>query len=82
MSICTRKTRLSSAPSCFPNDRFQGGSYVAVLFVCASVVSYVVFVLQLFFLISPSFGTLGRLCFVQVVFSGYLKLYVLFVFLN
>ena len=60
MSICTRKTRLSSAPSCFPNDRFQGGSYVAVLFVCASVVSYVVFVLQLFVPDLSFFWYLGK----------------------
>ena len=35
-------------------------------FVCASVVSYVAFVFLCLFLMSPSFGASGRLCFVNV----------------
>ena len=48
---------------------FQGGSSIDVL--CASVISYVKFVLSLF-IISPSFGVWGRSHFVIVITKTYL----------
>ena len=53
---------------------FKGSSSVVVL--CASVVSYVAFVLSLLFLISPFFGASGGLCMI-VAFPGYLHIFLL-----
>ena len=50
------------------------GSCIAVLVLCASVVSHVAFIL---FLITPSFDIPGGLCVVIVTFPGYLYLYIL-----
>ena len=63
--------KVVSGPSGFPTNR-PGDSSFAVFFVCASVLSYVAFVLSLF--VPNTFFSLclGILCFVIVAFSRYL----------
>ena len=53
-----------------PHSRSTPRGSSAVVLRCASVVSYVAMFLLLF-LIPPSFGALGSLCFVIVAFPGY-----------
>ena len=65
------KAGLSPHPSSFPTDQR--------LFLCCSSLCIADFMWHLFcpylFLISPSLGALEGLCFVIVVFPGYLHLY-------
>ena len=57
----------------------HGGAFDAVL-LSSCVGGFICGVLfcDLLFLAFPSFGNLGRLCFVTVAFPGYLHLYFLF----
>ena len=70
------KIGLSLCTLCsFSTDRSKAVPLLPSYFVCASMVSNVVFVLLLFFpLLSPCFGASGRLCFVTVALPGYLHL--------
>ena len=52
-------------------------SLLQFFYVSAFVLSYVEFVLYYLFLISPSFGASGGLCFLIVTFPGYLHIYFL-----
>ena len=62
--------------SSFPTDRFKAVLLLQFFFcVCASVASYVEFVLPLFVPHLTFFGALGRLCFVSVAFPGFLHLF-------
>ena len=65
-------------PSSFPTYRTHAILLLQFFFVCASMDSYMSFVLSLYdyvFLVSPSFGASEGLCRVSVVFSGYLHLF-------
>ena len=61
--FCANKTGFIPTSS-FPTDRFKAVLLLQFFFVCASVVLYVRLCRPYLFLISPSFGVSGGLCFV------------------
>ena len=66
------------SPTSFPTDHSKEVPLLQ-FFVCVSAVSHVTFVCHYLFLISPSFGRGGRLCFVSIALPGYLHLHFIFV---
>ena len=64
-------TRDTSYVYVFKPDRSKTVCLLQFFFVCASVViSYVAFGVSYFFLISPTFGASGGLCFLTVINPG------------
>ena len=56
--------KMVSTPRSFSSDRSKPFLFLQFFFVCVSVISHVTFVCHYLFLISPSFGASGELCFV------------------
>ena len=59
----------------FSTDRSKAVLLLEFFFVRASMFSYVMLVSSSYVPHRSFFGALGRICFVTVVFSGYLNLY-------
>ena len=70
--VFVMKTSISiPTNSSFPTDCSSAAPLLYFSFVCASVITYVAFVVSLLFQLCSS----GGLCFLIVAFSGYLHLY-------